>query len=114
MTNINEKITKEFHSFYSLFEENRAQKIEKIIQANLAKKTYDSTTDELTICLVFDSCSIILIKLIHYSELSITLYHECTGATPLIYHSDISKNREILDSLFSIYSYKYFVKGDKI
>lgn len=101
MTNIKEKITQEFFSFYSLFEDNKTQKIEKIIQTNLAKKTYDAKNEQLTISLVFDSCSIILIKLYNSSDLNISLFHECTGATPLSYHSNISKNQKLLNSLFS-------------
>lgn len=113
MTNIKEQITQEFYSFCNLFEENKAQNIEKEIQTNLAKKTYDAKNEQLTISLVFDSCSIILIKLYNSSDLNISLFHECTGATPLSYHSNISKNQRLLNSLFSKYDDEKYINSSQ-
>jgi hypothetical protein len=106
MTNIKDQITQEFYSFCSLFEENKVQNIKKIIQTNLANKTYDAKSEQLTISLVLDSCSVILIKLYNSSDLNISLFHECIGATPLSYHSNISKNQRLLSSLFSKSGYE--------
>ena len=109
MTNTHEHITQEFNSLYSLFEDNKIQDIKKIIQTNLVNDLYSNFTKEISLVLFFESGSKGHIKISVYGKLYIALYHKCMGPEPLVYHSEISKNSTLLNSLFSSYGDKQFI-----
>jgi hypothetical protein len=103
MTNTYDQITKEFNSLTNLFEEKKSQDIKTIIQDNLANYLYNKFTEEISLVLVLASCSVVHIKVSSYGDLSISLYHECTGSTPFIYRTDISNKSKLFINLFSSY-----------
>lgn len=102
MKNRYELTVKEFQSFTKLFDLADESAIEKFIRANSTKQEHLSDEEQINIVLVLDSCSIIVIRLEEFTNLTIRCFNFCLEGTSLIYMPKPQKSEFIHRKLYQL------------